>query len=199
MIVKISQNTENKKFMNVLVSGETWKIIDKKLYARHLRDICRCSSKKELLDLFSELERKLAKGYVYKLLALKGYLKSELKTKLEARKVDSRVIDEVLQECEKQGYLDDQREIGLYIQRSLRKGWGPALIHHKLASKVEGAKAVVQEQVSEEDQRTAIAHWIEKKYAKQDKSDLKTKQKIYRFLRGKGFEDQLIREFLFAD
>ena len=46
----------------------------------------------------------------------------ELKEKLEQKKISSCVIDEILKECKRLGYLDDKREIKLFIERAKREG-----------------------------------------------------------------------------
>lgn len=201
MSVRISEVSKDKKFAEIIIDEEVWKVFYKGMYRRYLAEIRQCKSKKELSELFLRIENGVVKGYVYQLLGFKGYMKSEVRAKLEGRKVSSHVIEEIIKECEKQGYLDDRKEAKLYIQAALRKGWGPALVQKKLDSRLKkefDIKTFINEHVLEEDQRVAIARWIEKKYSKLDRTDLKVKQKIYRFLKGKGFDDSVIYEFLFA-
>ena len=153
-------------------------------------------TKKEILECFSRLEMSLAKGYVYRLLAFKGFMTGELKAKLHERKVSNTVISHVLKECERLGCLDDKRELKLFIEEAKRKVWGPWMLEKKLKQKLKSSGIEVA--ISREDQMKEIERWVEKKYKGLDFTDLKVKQKIFRFLKGKGFDERLIREQLFA-
>jgi regulatory protein len=189
---------DHKQFSEVLVEGEPWKEIHRRLYKSYLKEILRCQTKKELSDCVLKIDTKIARGIVYKALALKGYMKSELKKKLIAVKIDPRAIDEILQECEKLGYVDDQREGKLYIQREKRRGLGPQMIAYKLQQKSPDLKEMVRAEISDEEQVALIQKWITKKTARLDINEIKVKERLYRFLRGKGFDDHLIRQELFT-
>jgi len=190
--------TDNKLFSEVWVDGELWKEVHRKLYKNYLQEILRCQSKKDLSDLLLRTDVKIARGIVYKLLAIKGYLKSELRKKLKRYKIASEAIEEILGECEKLGYLDDQREGKLFIARQKRRGLGPQMIAYKLQQKAPELKEMVRERVTDEEQRETIKSWITKKTKKNDFNDIKVKERLYRFLRGKGFDDHLIRQELFT-
>lgn len=190
--------TDNKLFSEVWVDGELWKEVHRKLYKNYLREILRCQSKKDLSDLLLRTDIKIARGIVYKLLAIKGYLKSELRKKLKRYKIAPEAIEEILGECEKLGYLDDQREGKLFIIRQKRRGLGPQMIAYKLQQKAPELKEMVRERVTDEEQRETIKSWITKKTKKNDLNDIKVKERLYRFLRGKGFDDHLIRQELFT-
>ena len=188
---------DNQRFTEIWVDDEKLKEIHRCLYKSYLKEICRISSKKELSDLLLRLDIKIARSIVYKLLALRGYMKLELVEKLKTRKIDPRAIEEVLQECEKLGYLDDQREGKLFVNNQKRKGWGPNMIALKLKSKAPDLLYLAK--ISNEEQLEMIKHWIKKKTLRQDFKDIKVKQKLYRFLKNKGFEETLIRESLFQN
>lgn len=189
---------DNKMFSEIWVDGELWKEIHRKLYKNYLRKILRCQSKKELSDLLLGVDIKIARGIVYKLLSLKSYLKSELRTKLRRYKIAAEAIETILEECEKLGYLDDQREGKLFIARQKKQGLGPQMIAYKLEQKAPELKEMVRERVTDEEQQETIKNWITKKTKKDDLNDIKVKQRLYRFLKGKGFDDHLIRQELFT-
>ena len=125
-------------------------------------------------------------------------MKSELRTKLRRYKIASEAIEKTLEECEKLGYLDDQREGELFIARQKRQGLGPQMIVYKLQQKAPELKELVRERVTDEEQRETIKNWITKKTKKDGLDDIKVKHRLYRFLRGKGFDDHLIRQELFT-
>lgn len=188
----------NKEVSEIWVNGELWKKIRNKLYKSHLSAMIRCQTKKELTDLALKVDLKITRGIVYKLLAIRGYLKAELRTKLKKDQIPLEAIETILEECERLGYLDDQREGNLFIAQKKRQGWGPRMIAHKLAEKDPTLKEMVRERVTDEEQIKMIQKWIEKKTKGEDLSDLKIKNRLHRFLRGKGFDDDLIREKLFT-
>ena len=95
-----------------------------------------------------------------------------------------------------------KRDANLYIESSLKKGKGPLLLKKTLSLRLESEELgdrLLNEQITEEDQKAAIHKWIEKKYSRCDFSNVKIQQKVYRFLRGKGFESSVICNILFAD
>ena len=189
---------DNKMFSEVWVDGNLYRKIHRRLYKNYLREILRTSSKKELSDLFLRIDVKIGRGIVYKLLALRGYMKSELKSKLTRYKIAPAAIDEILSECEKLGYVDDKREGKLFIAREKRRGMGPQMIAYKLQQKAPELKVMAREGISDAEQLEAIKQWIEKKTRRGDLNDIKVKQRLYRFLAGKGFDDHLIRQELFT-
>lgn len=189
---------DKQQFSEIWVEGELWKEVHRRLYKSYLKEILRCQTKKELDDCALKVDRKVARGIVYKALALKGYMKSELEQKLKAVKIDSRAIQEILLECEKLGYIDDQREGKLYIQREKRRGLGPQMIAYKLQQKAPELKELVRMEMGEEEQVALIKKWITKKTARANLKEIKVKERLYRFLRGKGFDDHLIRQELFT-
>ena len=189
---------DNKDIGEIWVDGRLSKEVHRKLYKNYLREVFRCQSKKELHDLLLKIDRKIARGIVYKLLALRGYMKSELRARLKRYKISTEVIEQTLGEFEKLGYLDDQREGELFIARAKKRGLGPQMIAYKLGQKNPELKEMVCKRVSDEQQQEAIKKWIEKKTKKNDFNNIKVKKRLYRFLRGKGFDDHLICQELFT-
>lgn len=190
---------DNKILSEIHVDEELWREFHKKLYRNYLSEIKRASSKNELSALFFRLDVKVGRGLVYRWLALRGFMKAELRKKLTAYKIDSRAIDAIFSECEKLGYLDDEREGMLFIERHKRKGWGPNKIAQKLVVKAPELKEMVRSAISDKHQEEEIQKWIKKKTRSADLNDIKVKGRIYRFLIGKGFDDRLIRSHLFVD
>jgi len=118
-MIELKKAIDNQRLIEIWVEGEKWRDIDKRLYRRHLRKISLFISKEELSQFFSKKEGEIAFNYACRLLTLRGYLTNELKAKLEAKLISNEAIEEVLSKCEKRGYLDDAREISLFIKRSL--------------------------------------------------------------------------------
>lgn len=190
---------DNKRFADILVDGEKWKEVHRRLYKNYLREILRILTKKDLSCLCLRVDAKLARMLVYKWLALRGFMKAELTKKLSSYKIDPRATAEVLLECEKLGYLDDKREVGLFIERGKRRGLGPQMIAMKLWQKAPELKDMARGSFTDGEQRELITQWIKKKTRSADLSEIKVKQRLYRFLISKGFDNSLVREQLLVD
>ena len=194
------ENAENKRLIELWLNEEKLKVIDKSLYRRYLKKIAVFSSREEVRSFFAKKEKEVGLEYALKLLSSRGYLKNQLKEKLKMRKINEEVINEIIVECEKKGFLDDQREIELFIKRSLRRRRGPLIIEAHLKWKArlstEESHTFVKNMISEKAQIEQIHWWIEKKYHHLNIQDFQVKQKIYRFLRGKGFDEDIIRKIL---
>ncbi len=202
MKIKIHQSANNQGLIEIYIDDKPWKLIDKSLYKNHLRKLTESSSIEEIKTLFMTIEMQVAKEYAYKLLSFRGYMKAELRKKLEKRKIGHQTCLEVIQSLEKKGHLNEKRDANLYIESSLKKGKGPLLLKKTLSLRLESEELgdrLLNQQITEEDQKAAIRRWIEKKYRGCDFSNVKIQQKIYRFLRGKGFESSVICNILFAD
>ncbi|MCB1084519.1 MAG: regulatory protein RecX [Chlamydiia bacterium] len=190
---------DSKRFTKVYFDGEPVQELHRRLFRLHFRILSRAKSKEELLKALRQIEIKVSRGLVYKWLAERGYLKAELKTKLKRYKLSEEAIEEVIKECQKLGYLDDEREGKLFIRGQMRKGYGPQMIAYKLTQKAPELKEMAESAMTEEEQQEAIKKWIGKKLRGDDLSDLKVKQRLYRFLKSKGFDDEPIRRHLFLD
>jgi len=192
--------SENKRFIFIFVDEELWRKIDKKLYIRHLGRIRKCGSKKELEALFAEIEPKMALGYVYRLLALKGWMTEKLRKKMEERLFDEQVIEGVIKKCTDAGYLDDQKEMALMIEREKRQKQGPKKIELQLRKAFvsgEESKVAAREAFSEKEQSQMIAELLAKRFP--DLSELKIRQRAFRFLQRRGFDESLIYPHVFEE
>lgn len=190
---------DNNKFVDILVDGKEWKKVHRHLYKNYLREILRTPTKKHLRDLCLKVDIKLARMLVYKWLALRGFMKTELTKKLSSYEIDPRATAEVLSECEKLGYLDDKKEGRRFIEREKRRGLGPRVIAMRLWKKAPELKKMACGSFTDDEQREQIIWWIKKKTCFADLSEIKVKQRLYRFLIGKGFDNSLIREQLLVD
>ncbi len=185
----------------IYIDDTLWREIYKPFYVKHLKKIKRCRSIERLEEVINELEMKAAKRYSYKLLSIRGMFIKELSNKLYERKVSFKTINQIIEELGHLGYLDDQREISLYLERAARKGLGPQKIRCKLYQRLgkEGLAELsdsIEAITRSQDQHLQIQHLIEKRYGSCDLSDYKMKRKIASFLKGRGFDMELIRQMI---
>lgn len=107
----------------------------------------------------------------------------------------SEVAERVIQDCERYGYLNDQEWLESAVRSKLAKRKGPHAIQYSLSQKGiarEEIKAVIEQQVSEEELIETIQNLINTRYAKYDINLPKDKQKIVVSLLRRGFSYDLI-------
>lgn len=73
-----------------------------------------------------------ARSVALKLLARREHSRQELRLKLLQRKLTPEVIDPVLDEYEKEGWLDDARFADVYARQRMDIGYGPLRIESEL-------------------------------------------------------------------
>ena len=132
-----------------------------------------------------------------RILTRRDHSKHELSQKLKARGHAEEVIDEVISKCERFDYIHDERTAQVFIRWLQRKGYGRKRIQFELNLKELRGKriqSVLSKSISEADECQG-AEKIFQKHARRfdrEKDALKRKDKIYRFLYGKGFSKAVI-------
>lgn len=137
--------------------------------------------------------RQALEGRAIYLLSLREHGRKELAYKLsqkfpEAEKVPGLVTD-ILEKCEQEGWLSDERYIEAYVRQALEKGHGPFKIQQNLQMRTE-RDDLVQAYLSMEDSEWAeIAKQVLlKKYGETTKPKARNEQaKRMRFLQSRGF------------
>ena len=132
-----------------------------------------------------------------RILTRRDHSKHELSQKLKARGYAEEVIDEVISKCERFDYINDERTAQVFIRRLQRKGYGRKRIQFELNLKGLRGKHIqdaLSKSISEADERQG-AEKVFQKHARRfdrEKDALKRKDKIYRFLYGRGFSKAVI-------
>jgi regulatory protein len=136
-----------------------------------------------------------------RILTRRDHSKHELIQKLKVRGYAGKVIDEVITECERLEYINDQRTAQVFIRQLHRKGYGRKRIRFELNLKGLCGKhiqTVFSKSISDADEYQC-AEKIFQKHARrfdQEKDVLKRKDKICRFLYGRGFSKTVISELI---
>ncbi len=136
-----------------------------------------------------------------RILTRRDHSKYELSQKIKARGYTREVIDKVISECERFGYINDERTAQVFIRQLHKKGYGLRRIRFELNSKGLSDKYVqdaLAKNISEADE-CQCAKKIFQKHAKRfdrEKDVLKRKDKINRFLHGRGFSNAVISEII---
>jgi len=128
-----------------------------------------------------ELERKLVRNRAYRLISARSYPSSLLRKKLLEKKYSETLCNEMVEELQRLGYVQDEEWARRLIEREFARGNGPRLIELKL--KIKG--------VSPSQVRQIITREMERKKIRELMKKGKTPQSLVR----KGFDYSLIEIF----
>lgn len=136
-----------------------------------------------------------------RILARRDHSVAELTQKLCRRGYTQDTVQQVVAECSRMGYLNDQRVAGQLIDRMKRRGMGLRRIRHELQKRgMEGDRFEAQllAVVSPPEERLLVKQAAEKKWKTlSGQSDSRNKiLRLQRFLRYRGFSDSIIVETL---
>lgn len=136
-----------------------------------------------------------------RILTRRDHSKHELTQKLKMRGYAGKVIDEVITECERFEYINDERTVRVFIRQLHRKGYGRKKIRFELNLKGFRGKhiqTVLSKSISDADEHQCAERIFQKHVRRFDreKDMLKRKDKIYRFLYGRGFSKTVISELI---
>lgn len=134
-------------------------------------------------------------------LARRDHARGELRDKLRRKGFEDALIDEALDRLEERRYLDDARFASLQGALLAARGWGPAQVRHKLASRhvarahIEAALAEIEEARSWEERcRERLEARFGRRGAALSERD---QQKAFRFLTYRGYPPAVVRQVLF--
>ena len=140
-------------------------------------------------------EEKKLMEYAVRLLAGRRYHSAEIRKKLRGRTDDFELAENVIEKLNSYRYLDDAEYIRLYIaDRLLLKPQGRRLIRNKLRQKNISSDEVDEQLELMENREYEMASLAAQKKIKslKNESPQKRKEKLYRFLVSRGFENGAI-------
>jgi len=162
-----------------------------------------CRRLPETSDSTSSLKGNYRKAYntALRLLAGRDHSTYELARKLKQRDFEDDVIREVLLQCERLNYLNDERTAQMFIGQLLRKGYGAKRIRLELKRKgltgkrIAGIFGEILAGTGELENAERVLLKNIKRFERENDCQ-KRKEKIYRFLHSRGFPNQVIAELL---
>jgi regulatory protein len=136
-----------------------------------------------------------------RVLTRRDHSKHELFQKLKARGYAAEIINDVISQCERLDYINDERTAQVLIRQLHRKGYGVKRIAFELTLKGLGCKQgqeLVSQSISLSDERQGADKIYQKNIRRfeREKDVSKRKDKIYRFLYGRGFSKTVISELI---
>jgi len=155
---------------------------------------------KELEKIKDLSERKIAKDRALEFLKYSSRSEREIRKKLYERRVKRRIIDEIVNDLKRVGFIND-KEFALRFSRNFinRKPAGEILLKTEL--KKRGIKSEIIDETlnkvySEFDKKELALKLLEKKKFDISSNDPKIKKKIYDLLLRRGFDWGIIGEVL---
>lgn len=132
-----------------------------------------------------------------RLLAARDHSRMELRRKLCARGSDPESIEQVLDDLESRGYLNDSRFTEQYVSERKRKGYGPVRILQELKAKGISEDLIAQQMnPTDPDWRELLKQVAQRKFGSELPADRKTQAKWARYLEYRGFAAEQIRDLL---
>jgi len=142
------------------------------------------------------------KQRAFRLLGRRQHSSSELRRKLWNKDYEQKLIDEVIEDLKKNGYLNDKEFIRAFVaEKSKTKNWSSKKIKGELFKRGVASKLIdelLSGQPTESDLESAIK-LAKKKYEVLLKRNLEPKElrnKLSTYLFSKGFEYDLIKEVI---
>jgi regulatory protein len=142
-----------------------------------------------------------AKNTALSLLARRRHSREELRRKLVSRGFEHGVVEEVLSECERYQYIDDEAAADFFAAELVRKRFGPMRILDAMKSRGFDRglidRTIDAHQIAEREAELAAAAAAKKRSAfHREKDDRKRREKVVRFLRSRGFRQSAISAVL---
>jgi regulatory protein len=142
------------------------------------------------------------KQRAFRLLGRRQHSSSELRRKLWNKDYEQKLIDEVIEDLQKNGYLDDKEFIRAFVaEKSKAKNWSSKKIKGELFKRGVASKLIdetLNHQPVESDNESAMK-LAKKKYEVLLKRNLESKDlrnKLSAYLFSKGFDYELIKEVI---
>lgn len=154
--------------------------------------------------LFKQIQKdedyQKAKDASYRYLSRRDHSSFELRRKLSKKGIESSIITDVLDDLDQKGFLNDEDfALKFATDKAEFKQWGPVKIKHALRRKGvdrSTAEKVVQKVVNNLEQHQICVDLIvkRKRHFLRETDEFKRKQKIYRYLAGKGYMSSVINK-----
>lgn len=134
-----------------------------------------------------------------RLLARREHSRLELQRKLRQRRFPQKLIDEVLDEYEERGWLDDQRFADVYARSRMDMGYGPLRIMAELQQRGVHSTPECLAEMAEADWRRRAVELRERRFGLTDlRPDPEEKLRQARFLLRRGFSHDQVESALAA-
>ena len=194
-ITDITAQKHNKDRVSVFVDNEYLFSIDGVDAIKHQLKIGMELSGENIEFYRRECNIAKARSLAMDIISRKPLCKKMLKDKLTDKGYDLDIIQEVTEELESIGIIDDYSYALLFAEYAKEKCWGERRFKYELSQK--GVENKIINLVAEEfcfNDTDEIVELLKQKYKGQDFNDIKIRQKASRFLASRGFDFSVINE-----
>lgn len=201
-ITSLETQVHNDDRVSVFLDGEFAFGIHKDLVAKHHLAVGTTLAAEEVRKIEQDEQYVEAKQTALDYLAYKPRTEEEVRRKLRRKDAPEPVIEDVVARLHELGYLDDEAYASDYVRnRFASKKYGPVRIQRELVERGVDrhvAERAVAELFEDEDPVAAAREHAEKRWARlADEDDpRRRKQKLYRYLRRRGFTSDTIYPLL---
>ncbi len=191
-IVSKIEYQKNKTRVNIYVDGEFFCGLNSEVLFSNQIKVGSEVDEQRLKALIFESEVKKGVSYVFGLLAKKPYAEREIKTKLYQKGYSSEAAQKIIENIKEYKLIDDSDYAKTYVDSNKTKS--KREIEFNLSQKGID-KHIIQNAVNdiENDDEMAKIDTITAKYMKNKPKTGENLQKLFRYLQGKGFEFELIK------
>ena len=192
----IIPDDQRKDVLHLSVGESFYREIHVSIFGKHPK-IRFCEENAE--EQFSAKEFERARYFVFKRLSQRGYSSFELRNQLQERLVSEQGVEQVLAECFRLGYLDDEVWIEQFIREQKLRKTGPKMIAAKLYKKKVPRsffEPFLENLLTLEEQKEAIDRLLATRFRLRNLDDFKEKNKIFAALQRKGFTVEAIKQSL---
>ena len=179
------QPQKNKKRVNVYLDGEFYMGMELYTIMKHRIKVGNTYNDNELRDFSITEEKNSALNYVLNTLSKTIKTEKQIRIKLYERGYVYEVVKETIDKLKSYGYLNDVEYVNKYVSAHA-KTKGKRLIKSELKLKgVSESDIEAVDNLIENELESAV--YVAEKYLRNKPNDIKTKQKCFRYLVGKGF------------
>ena len=185
IVTDIKPQAKNTKRVNLYLNGKFYCGLELFTVMKHRVKIGNDYTEKEIIDIQIAEEEGVCFNYALNLLSKSVKTEKEIIAKLKKRGYVSEIIDKVIFKLKDYGYVNDEEFAEKYIN-SYSKNKGKRLLKNEL--KLKGVSdAIIEDKFLSVENELETAIKIAEKYVKNKPTDIKTKQKCYKYLLSKGF------------
>ncbi|MFB6099285.1 MAG: RecX family transcriptional regulator [Salinibacter sp.] len=201
-ITKVEPQVHNDDRVSVYLDGEFAFGLHEDLVVKHQLREGKTLTPEEIQDIETDEQYVEAKQKALDYLAYKPRTEQEVRRRLQQRDVSPMVIDDVIARLSELEYLDDESYAHDYAHnRFSSKKYGPVRIRRELEERGIDrslAETAVDELFAEVDATAAAWTHAEKRWPRlaDEEDPRRRRQKMYRYLRRRGFTSDTIRPIL---
>lgn len=193
-ITSVERNKKNKDRMSIYLDGKyALSISEDDFLSMNLYDRMELNAE-ELEYIKNSLNFRAAKSTAIRYLSLRLRTEKEIRVKLQETGYDSENIEKVIDELKAIGYINNKLYAQKYVfDRSKLKPKSKKLLRLELQSR--GISGEIADEVLEDwkiDESVVAEGLVKKKFGKYDLTDEKIANKIYMFLKHRGYNNDTI-------